>query len=370
MIKEGKIGLAEGFSLLLISFIARIFLADPSLQIEQAKNMAWLILLVGTLIHLFEYWIIITLMKRHQDSTIIEASEKLLGPYLGILFSLLFALYFIAEEAILIRRYSEALITAALPNTPIGIVLATLTLGAVVSCYYGLEVIARVSRVSITFILLGIVILFVTVSTYADLTNFYPMWSMDPIKLLTEGLPQYIFLSEGLLIAVIFHTFGDWRNCRLAGMLAISLGGSIRLILGILLILTFGVELAAEKLLPFFTLSRLVSFGRFFQRAESVFLLTWAMVGFLKLAITLYASTAILARTLRLPDYRPLLWVVSLLCFSLSIIPKDLVSMILVDREYFKIWGLVPTILLPCILLLVSLLRKKEGKRDTLETGK
>ena len=348
MIKEGKIGFAEGFSLLLIANLARIYLVEPSVAIQLGKNMAWLMALVTMVVMLLEYWVIVSLMKRHQDTTIIEASEQLVGPYLGTLCNLLFALYFIAEEALLIRRYGEALLTAALPTTPISIIIFTLTLAAIISCYYGLETIARVSRISITFILGGILILFVAVTSYVDVTNFYPLWSMDPIKIMTEGqYYRFLILSEGLLAAVIFHSFGNWQNCRSAGLLAISASGVILTILITLLILSLGVEIASEKLLPFFNISRLVSFGRFFQRAESVFLLTWAMVGFLKLAITLYASTVILARTFRLQDYRPILWSVSLLCFSLSIIPPDVETIVLLEMNYHNTWGLIPTILLP-----------------------
>lgn len=366
MIREGKIGFTEGFALIFISYISKIFLVEPSLQIETAKNMAWLLVLFGVLLTLVEFWIIVSLMKRHKNSTIIETSEELLGPYLGILCSLSFGLFFIVEEAILIRRYAETLIMASLPETPISVVMVILTLAAVISCYYGIEAMARVSRISLTFILLGIVVLFVAVTGYIDMTNFYPLWSVELVKLLVEYLPRFIIFSEGLLAVVLFQTFGSWQNCRSAGLLAIACGGFIRLSLVVLLILTFGVEIATEKSLPFFNLSRLVSLGSFFQRAESVFLLTWAMVGFLKLALNMYAATVILARVFRLPDYRPLIWVVSLLCFSLSIIPKDLSAVIALDVGFFKIWGIVPTIILPILLLLVSLIRKP-GKKKELE---
>ena len=370
MIREGKFGFAEGVSLLLISNLATIYLVEPSVAVELGKNMAWLMALFTMVVMLLEYWIIISLMKRHQDTTIIEASEQLLGPYLGILCNLLFALYFIVEEAILIRRYGEALLTAALPTTPISVIMVTLTLAAIISCYYGLETIARVSRISITFIFGGIFILFMAVISYVDVTNLYPLWSVNPLKIIAEGQYKLIILSEGLLAAVIFHSFGNWHNFRSVGLLAISVSGIIRTTLIILLILALGVELASEKVLPFYNLSRLVSFGRFFHRAESVFLLTWAMVGFLKLSITLYASTVILARTFRLQDYRPLLWAVSLLCFSISIIPPDVETIGTLNLNYFTVWGLIPTIVLPFLLLVVSLVRKRERKqKHTSEAG-
>lgn len=358
MIREGKIGFAEGFALLFLSNLARIFLADPAIAIEVGKNMAWALYAIGTVVSLFEFWIIASLMRRHQNVTIVEASEQILGPYLGLLCNLVFAAFFIYEESILMRRYSEAILTAALPDTPISLVLMMPLITGIVACFYGLETIARVARVSVTFVVLGLVILFVSVTRFVDVTNIYPLWSMDAKTILIESVMKYSLVSEGLLAAVIVQTFGGWQYFWRSGITALSLGGVIKLIVALLILLTFGVHVASEELLPFFNLSRLVTFGRFFQRIESVFLLTWAMVGFIKLAVTFYAAVVILARVFRLPDFRPLLWIVSLLCFIVSILPPDLPTAVKLDVARLRTWTLMPTVLLPLLLLVLSKVRK------------
>lgn len=358
MIREGKIGFAEGFALLLLSNLGKLFLSLPSIAIEEGKTMAWAVVLTGTVGSLVSFWIITSLMKEHQDLTIVEASERIMGPYLGTLVNVCFFIYFVIVIAILERGYAEAFLTTALPRSPISVVLLTLKIGIFISCFYGLEAMARVARASLTYILIGMSILFVSVIPYLDWGFIYPLWSSEPLQIVEDGIMRYSLVSEGLVAAVIIHAFGGWQYFRQAGLLSLAVGGVIFMVTVLLILLTFGVQASTEHALPVYTLSRIVAFGRFFQRLESVFLLTWAMLGFVKLAITLYAANAVLARVLRLQDFRPLLGITSLLCLTLSILPPDLPTANLVEHEIIRNYGNIIVTGLPLLLLLVSKLRK------------
>ncbi|MEW6696091.1 MAG: GerAB/ArcD/ProY family transporter [Bacillota bacterium] len=365
MLREGKFGFYEAFALLLISNWGRLFLSLPAVALEEGKNMAWVFFLVGTVNDLLIFWLITLLMKGHQDLTIVEVSERVLGPYLGTVVNLVFAGYFLMVDAVITRGFAEAFLITALPRTPISVVLFVITAASFISCFYGLEAIARVARTALTFIVLGMFILILTVASFADVTNFYPLWSMDPMQLLAGSWSRYTVITEGLLAAVIFHAFGGWQHFRRAGMWAIAVGGLVVILAVVFSLLVFGVQAASEFSLPLFELSRIVIFGRFFQRLESVFLLVWAMVGFIKLAITLYAYTLVFARMFRLPDYRPLLAVTSLLSFVISILPPDLPSAIRLENDLIRSWGgLVATVALPVLLLAVSKLRKMGGQAE------
>jgi len=370
LIREGKFGFAEGFALLFISNVARVFIPFPSFVVRDGHNLGWVLVLAGTVDALLQFWVITLLMRRHRQQTIVEACEEILGPYLGTLVNLSFALYFIAVEGILLREYGEALLIAALPRTPISVVLVALLLAGLIGCFYGLEAMARVARLSLSFIALGLLLLFVTLIGFVDTTNLYPLGSNHPFKLLVTAAERYSLVSEGLLAAVIIQGLGSWRPFRRAGMAALAAGGLVITVVVLLIILVFGPPVASEFTLPFYFLSRIVAFGRFFQRLESVFLLIWSMVGMIKAAVTLYAATVTLARVYRLADYRPLLWSVSLLCFALSILPPDLPTAFEWEGNYLRTWGILPTFFMPLTLLVISKLRKPEGQKNAVESRK
>lgn len=362
MIKEGKIGFVEIFALLFLSNIGRVFLTLPASAINDGRTMVWLLVLLSTAGSLITFWIVAELMKRHQKQTIVEVSETLLGPYLGTLVNIVFFLYFVAVMAFLARGYAEAILVTTLPRTPISIVLFFFFAGSLISCYYGLEVLARVARLSITFVAVGIFILFISVMERTEVSFLFPIFSQEPGLLVYQAIDKYTLVTEGLLAAVIILSVsGGWQKFKNATYLAILLGGITLLLVCMSILLIFGVPSSNELLIPFFNLSRLISLGRYFQRVEAVFLLTWVMVGMIKLAVTLYAATLVAARTLKVPDYRPLLWVVTLLCAVLSIIPPDLPTNMEWESEYLRSFpGLFATAALPFLLLIVSRIRKKE----------
>lgn len=358
MLREGKIGFAEGFSLFYISSLTSLFLTLPSAVIEDGKNMAWLLFLLTILMVLLAFWVISELMKRQPGLTLVEVSETLLGTYVGTLVNTIFFLHFVLREALLFREYAEAFLVAALPRTPISVVISVLALAAFSSAYYGLEAIARAARAALPFVVVGMVILFISVLPYVDFTCLYPIWLDKPLYLLQKSLLNYTATSELIASAVIIQCFGNWYSYRRIGFLTLAASGLTILTTTVLILLVFGVQGAVELIQPFFNLSQLITIGRFFQRLESVFLLTWAMVGFFKIALFLYITTVIFARMCRMEDYRPLLWIVTLLCLAISIIPPDLPTALLVDSIVFGNLGLLPTVLLPLVLLIICLVKQ------------
>ncbi|MEG6522114.1 GerAB/ArcD/ProY family transporter [Desulfotomaculum sp. 1211_IL3151] len=357
MLKEGKIGIYEGFALIFISNISGLFLSLPASLMEDGKSMIWLTFSMVHLVTMLNLVIIILLMKRHADTTIIEASEQILGRYLGILIGLILAAYFIMREAFLFRSYSEAFLLSTLPRTPISIVLITIATAAIVSAHYGVEIIARVARICLTFIVLGIVSVLLLTMPNISPNYIFPLFVEDPLKIIGNSVLNYSVTSEVLVPGLILHAMGGWRFAAKISFWAILCGGSIILIASIMILLTFGVQGGSELTLPFYETSKLIAFGRFLQRMEPVFLLTWAMVGFLKSALYLYLSTVILSRIFKLPDYRPLLWIITLLCFVIAILPPDYPSTLELEGIMLGTVGFIPVLIIPLFLLIISIIR-------------
>ncbi|GAB6181039.1 endospore germination permease [Desulfotomaculum defluvii] len=364
MLKEGKIGIYEGFALIFISNISSLFLALPSRLIEDGKSMIWLTFSIVILVTLFNLIIVGLLMKRHANTTIIEASEQILGRYLGILISIILVIYFILREAFLIRSYSEAFLLSALSRTPISIVLIIMTTAALVSAYYGLEVIARVARISLTFILLGLLTVLSLTIPNLNSSYIYPLFVEDTLGAIKKAVINYSVTGEVLMPALILQTMGGWRYAFKISFWGVFCGALAILITTIIILLAFGVQAGSELTLPFYETSKLITIGRFFRRMEPIFLLTWAMVGFIKTALLLYLSTVILSRIFKLSDYRPLLWITALLCFVIAILPPDYPTTLELEGLMLGTIGFIPLLIVPLFLLIISVVRNLGVKSE------
>lgn len=355
----GKIGVAELACLLFISNIARLYLSYPRALIEGGAMAGWIVAIIATLFSLLYLWLFITLMKNFPGQSLVEVHEKLLGRFLGTLVNLFYAVFLLALVVAFFREYSEAMISSAMPRTPLSIIVGVFALAAVGTAFFSLDTLARTARLTTPFIVAALVLSLVTVLNFMDWHNYFPILGTGPLTLLTEGF-KYSLISEGVLAAVLFPYFQDWIHFRKATFFGVLGGGVAMIALVFVYQGVFITNEAIEQSLPYYRLVKVISLGRFFQRIESIFLLSWGMVGMIKLAVTLYAGALVLTKTFRLPDNRPILWLSLIVTVSLSFLPKDLPTAIEFDT-FMRIWGLVPAAAVPALLIILSNFRKRKG---------
>lgn len=360
MIPKGKIGLTEMFCLLFLSNISRIFLSFPQAIVEDGQSAAWLLALIGSLGSLVMFWVITLLMKKFPGKTIMEATEQVLGPYLGTLVNLSYAAYFLVVVILFEREYAEALLASALPRAPISVVIFIFFMVSLAGLFFGLEPLARTARLATPFMLAFLGLLFVAVLPQCDWHNEFPLLGPGLGPLIFKGLYNYSLLSEALLAAVFMPVFQGWPYMRKAAFYGIAAGSLLLVALMFIYQGVFTVNVASEEALPFYILSRIVYLGRFFQRVESLFLMSWSIVGMFKISITLYAGAIVLTKTLKLPDEGPLILMCAVLTFALSFLPPDFPTAALMDKNIIRTWGLLPTFGLPLLVYVFSFFRSSQ----------
>ena len=121
--------------------------------------------------------------------------------------------------------------------------------------------------------------------------------------------------------------------------------------------LTHNWRIAGEFAFPFYRLAKTIYLSVFFQRVEAIYIVIWSFVAILKIGITLYGAAFALAESLKLPDYRPLLWPLAMLVFIVSLLPKDMPTTIYLDSNYLRPGAWFPNYIIPMFLLLVIRLK-------------
>ncbi|HBC93718.1 MAG TPA: hypothetical protein DCZ10_12700 [Pelotomaculum sp.] len=362
MIKSGSFGPAEAIILLAISNIARIFLPYPRLLTEIGATAAWMTPLGGLVVALVGFYVMYLVLRKNPGQSIIEITEQAFGPVVGVLLNLVTVFFFIAVGALFAREFSEALIIAALPSVPISIInIAYLGMG-VLGAYLGLEALARTARLSYPYIFGGILLLLLALIPQWDINGVFPFFGHGPLEVFGLGTFSTAGITEIIFAAVLIQSLGGVEQLRLIGYRSMLLGFGSLIIILLVINLTFHWGTMAENTLPFYRLARNIYIGRFLQRVESVFVIIWSIVAFIKIAVTLYGGAVALTRTLKLPDYRPLLWPLIIIMFILSLLPPDLPSVVKLDTDWLRPYALVPNYLVPLMILAVFRLRR--GPRE------
>ncbi|HYG60765.1 MAG TPA: hypothetical protein VD902_22035, partial [Symbiobacteriaceae bacterium] len=96
-------------------------------------------------------------------------------------------------------------------------------------------------------------------------------------------------------------------------------------------------------------------------RTEALLVMFWFFASITRLACLFHGAVVALTGTLRLPYYRPVIFPVAVLAYSLSLVPEDAVALV----RLVRFWT-IPTgtgvMLIPSLLLLIALIRGKGGQ--------
>ncbi|MDI6905910.1 MAG: GerAB/ArcD/ProY family transporter [Thermoanaerobacterales bacterium] len=360
MAREPRLGVQEAVTVTVIFLIAKLFLSHQIILYHVGTTAAWLLPVLHTLVALVIFLALAWVLDHFPGRTIIEAGEALLGPYVNMAVSVLFLMIILLLTGLNLRQFSEWLLTGFLPDTPIGVVVFFYVAAIVVVVYLGFDTIARVARVYSLFLGLGLALLFAMTTPYWSIQNIMPLGGSGPGRLLSGGLVTSGVVAE-IFLLFFLTPFIPRGALRTIGFWSIGLAGCV-LTLGVLIVsLCFPYPVTSELSLPVFELSRLVLLGRFLQRAEALFLPMWVMMALVQLAVALWAVTAVLSRSLRLPCSKVFILPAAVLVTAVSFYPVNVASAIELDNGFLRLWSMPAIGLITLVLTLATWWRNRKG---------
>lgn len=119
---------------------------------------------------------------------------------------------------------------------------------------------------------------------------------------------------------------------------------------------------STENIIPYLHLARYVNYGRFFERIESIFVLIWSLAALSYLSVGSFFLIYIIKKTFRLQYYRPLILPISLILFTLCLMPQSLLSAADLEVNIFRKFAWIVTFGVPIVVLLLAKLVKRKKK--------
>ncbi|MCL6610624.1 MAG: spore germination protein [Peptococcaceae bacterium] len=361
---RGKFGQAEAVVMLTMSGMARIFLPFPRHLAETAGEAAWISSLAGLALAMGQVYLLHLVLKPYPEGNIVDVTTGALGRVAGTAACLIYVSFFIAVAAVFTRTFSEALLVTALPRTPISVVSTGYVAMALLGAYMGLEAMARSARVTYPFVVAGMGILLFSLVPLWDFTGIFPLLGTGPAGVFVKGGILAGGMTEILLAAVIVQSFhGPGAFGRVVSR-AMLMSFAYLALLELILLMTDSADVAREYTLPFYSLSRLIHLGRYFQRIESIFIIIWGYIGMVKIVLALYAAASVFAGAFRLPDQRPLIWPLALIIFTASLLPPDLPTTVKIESVYIRHLAWLPAVFLPAAVLAADRIRARRRKNE------
>jgi spore germination protein (amino acid permease) len=358
------IGNFEAFCLLINLFCSKIILDFPRNAAEDAGTAAWImVLLVIVTVCVF---IIVTakLYKKFPRSDILDVAESGVGKAGKIIAGMLFMLQYLYLISIVLREFAEDIKVISLTTTPISIIIIMFCIGMLTGAFLGIETIARLHALSVPVLAFAFIIILLLSIPRFELSKIAPWLGPGPVAIIKKTIPNISMYTELTILLFIIPFLNDKANYAGIGKYAVLVSGFFFTFSTLTYMLVYQYPMATEFFLPIYQLARSIGIGRFLSRIEAIFILVWASSAFLYLSSGLYVISYLFKKSFGLKEQKPLLIPFTILIFSIAFIPENLYSALRLQRDIFRNYAWITTIVVPLFLLIAASVRAKNERRN------
>jgi len=362
---ENKIifGNREVITVLINVISTKIFLNYPRMATEQGGTAGWIFTLYITLLAFLGFYIIQKLYKPVEGMDLIDIGEYAGGGIVRILVGTVVVVFLTYFTTVYLRTFSEDMKLVALTNSPLSFVELFFLVCMIVGAYFGLEAIVRLHAIAVPVIAVGFIIIVLGASNYIDFSELFPIMGDGPSKIFVGGALKVSVYAELLLLFLMAPYIKTNKNFKFSGYWALAISVFFLLTSVIVYVTVLPVPLALERTIPLFHLARLINYGRFFQRIESMFIIIWAAASMLFVTVNFYFILNTFKKTFKLEYYKPLILPFAIIIMTISFLPGNLIDAVELEVKYFRNWAWTVTFAMPIVLLLIVRARKRKHSK-------
>lgn len=365
MIKEEKIGYREATILLVIMMTGKIFLSFPRNMALHGDAAGWIIVLLAGILALVSFYFINAIIKAFPDDNLLQICNKVTGKIMGLILGIIVFLFFLVITALYLRQFAESFILAVLPRTPISIITSVFLLLLIYGTMLGIETVSRVAWFYGPYLMATLLIILAFSLPKASFQQLTPVLGPGPMDILGQSLIRAPIFSEIILLAVIAPIIRQKGKVFKIGFISLISAIAINTFITALLVMIFNYAAAQRLIFPVLQISRLISFGEFLQRVEAVFVFLWFFWAGIQLSGLFYGTVVSFAQTFRIKDYRPLIFALAVLTFTLSLIPSSMTQAVEISEltltKPIGAMAMAVTFGLPVLLWVIIMIRSLWG---------
>lgn len=298
-----------------------------------------------------------------------QYSEAILGNIIGKVVSLIFGLVLMFQMAVTLRQFTDMLIVAILPHTPISILIGMILLASTYAAYIGIQVIGRFTQIVAPIGYMFILFVLIVIQPQADYSNIYPILEYGWGPVFSGIYGQLAFMPQVIIMAFLLDKIENPIGAIKAAIGYVLLVGGALVMINLIFIAVYTEEYARLLFLPLLSMARAVVVPGSLFTVDSFLMALWILGIFLKVSVLHYIVSTTLGNLIRMRDYSPLIMPVGLIAASWSIMMfKNHVELETFILNTLPACYLTLFVGFPTFMFLVAVLRKKgESTTETLK---
>ncbi|WML41804.1 GerAB/ArcD/ProY family transporter [Neobacillus sp. OS1-2] len=334
------------FFIIHTSQIGMGILGVPRIVFLEAKQDAWISVLLSGLFISVIIWMIISILGKYENCNLYEIHENLFGRFIGSIINTFMVIYFIAALYSIIIAYVELSLTWGYEGVDEWVGVLVLLLVTIYAVSGGFRVIAGTCFLSF-LMTIWLVFVFYQPLESINFTRILPVMSATPAQIM-KGVFKTSFTMLGFeTLFFIFPFIKEKKKLLFFSQLAIWSTTLIVFITTVISILFFSPKELEIHIWPVVSMISTVHFP-FLERFEFIAVPLWILVIFPNLCLYLFISTKGVKQIFHLKQKHGI-WVISIIIFITSFFVTKRVDNNLffnqVGHVGFYLWFIYPILL-------------------------
>lgn len=262
-----------------------------------------------------------------------EISEYVGGKTLRNISYFLVALYLTTSLVLVLSEFNENIRNILFKNAPSEYINLLFIIGMFVGLLCGFKGIFRTSVIIAPIILLSLFYMFFSLFENIDITNYTPVFGNDAHDFFIKGIFRIEIFEGMFLILLLGEHITNIKKATIGSFILVSF---IVLLISSLLFGIIAYPTSTENYFPFFELSRLISFGRFVQRVESLYTLIWLLAVYLYITLDTSFIVQIFSKAFNLKYYKRIIPLFCVIIFGITLLLKSYITVLSIRRFFIN----------------------------------
>ncbi|MBS4537021.1 endospore germination permease [Clostridium sp. D2Q-11] len=357
-----KITKGQNAGLIIGSVFGVGILSLPSDLAKDFGSDGIMMLIIGSVLTILLVMIHTKLTLKFTGKTVVEIMDALIPKPIGVLFSIIFILFYIFSAASVVRISSEIVKMFLLQNTPLEVIIITMLISNVYIARKGIETIARLVQIIFPLAIIPFFILLLAIVPDLDFTNIYPIFQVGPMDI-AKGIKVVMFSFIGTEIILISTAYlNDTKKVLRYNILSVVFLAVIYITIFIVVLTQFGRIQTMDLLWPTLFLMKTVDVpGTFLENVDGVVIGLWTFLTLQSLAIILMQGSVILSKSLKLKETNFMSMPLLPIIYILALVPENIAAAYEYIGLFSNYFGTAIAIVIPILLFSISLFKKKKG---------
>ena len=361
-----KINNYEAISLILVIFINHLILSFPQSILTQIGSSSIIAVIYVTFFALLFVFLISKFSAPFNNKDILDISEFLGGKRLKTIVGIVSLIYLIFASSILIRDFTDFLKLVHFYKFPIYFILIFFFLTGIIGNFFGKRSTFRANLIVIFITSFGLIISFCSLIPKYEIERIFPLLGNGGTTTFLLSLSNLSAFSGLFFLFFLKPYLNKNSDFFKVGSISICIMGIFLLLSVASLLLVFPISTQIKDLSPLYYITSISGNSSFFQRPESIFMLTWILTIMSYTTITITFSIIILEKLSRKKLSKGIALPVAITIYILALLPKN-TAIVRYLHEYIYTYFSVGILMVFFFLILIIAFIKYQKKKKYIQ---